>query len=127
MAKYRIALDAMGGDNAPVAIVEGAKLAVEEFPDITVQLYGPEDALRPLIEGSERIEIVHAPEVIGMHDSPMLAVRQKTESSLVKAVLAVREGTADAVVSAGSTGALLAGVCCASAASAALSARRWPR
>ncbi len=92
MAKYRIALDAMGGDNAPVAIVEGAKLAVEEFPDITVQLYGPEDALRPLIEGSERIEIVHAPEVIGMHDSPMLAVRQKTESSLVKAVLAVREG-----------------------------------
>ena len=67
MAKYRIALDAMGGDNAPVAIVEGAKLAVEEFPDITVQLYGPEDALRPLIEGSERIEIVHAPEVIGMH------------------------------------------------------------
>lgn len=109
MAMYRIALDAMGGDNAPQAIVEGAKLALAEFADIAVQLYGPEDVLRPMTEGVERLEIVHAPDVIGMHDSPMLAVRQKTESSLVKAVMAVREGAADAVVSAGSTGALLAG------------------
>lgn len=44
---YRIALDAMGGDNAPQAIVEGAKLALAEFADIAVQLYGPEDVLRP--------------------------------------------------------------------------------
>lgn len=79
-----------GGDNAPQAIVEGAKLALAEFADIAVQLYGPEDVLRPMTEGVERLEIVHAPDVIGMHDSPMLAVRQKTESSLVKAVMAVR-------------------------------------
>ena len=70
-----------GGDNAPQAVVEGAKLAVEEFPDIAVQLYGPEDVLKPLVGGLERVEVVHAPDVIGMHDSPMLAVRQKTESS----------------------------------------------
>ena len=109
MAMYRIALDAMGGDNAPQAVVEGAKLAVEEFSDVTVQLYGPEEVLKPLAGGVERVEIINAPDVIGMHDSPMLAVRQKTESSMVKAVMAVREGNADAVVSAGSTGALLAG------------------
>ena len=124
---YRIALDAMGGDNAPQAVVEGAKLAVEEFPDIAVQLYGSEDVLKPLVGDAGRVEIINAPDVIGMHDSPMLAVRQKTESSMVKAVMAVREGKADAVVSAGSTGALLAAVCCASAASAVSSARRWPR
>ena len=106
---YRIALDAMGGDNAPQAIVDGAKLAVAEFPDVTLQLYGPEDVLKPLASGVERLEVVHAPDVIGMHDSPMLAVRQKVDSSMVKAVMAVREGKADAVVSAGSTGALLAG------------------
>ena len=46
MAMYRIALDAMGGDNAPQAVVEGAKLAVEEFSDVTVQLYGPEEAVK---------------------------------------------------------------------------------
>ena len=106
---YTIALDAMGGDNAPQAVVEGAKLAVAEFPDVAIQLYGPEDVLKPLVGGAERVEIINAPDVIGMHDSPMLAVRQKVDSSMVKAVMAVREGKADAVVSAGSTGALLAG------------------
>lgn len=109
MSKYVIALDAMGGDNAPQAVVEGAKQVVEEFSDIAIRLYGPEEVLRPMLGDASRIEIVHAPDVIGMHDSPMLAVRKKTESSLVKAVMAVRDGEAGAVVSAGSTGALLAG------------------
>jgi glycerol-3-phosphate acyltransferase PlsX len=99
----------MGGDNAPSAIVEGAKLARKAFSDVQILLYGPEEALKPLVGGEEGIEIVHAPDVIGMHDSPMLAVRKMTESSMVKAVMAVRSGEADAVVSAGSTGALLAG------------------
>ena len=109
MAMYTIALDAMGGDNAPQAIVEGAKQAVEAFADVRIRLYGPEDVLAPMVGGDARIQVVHAPDVVGMHDSPMLAVRQKTESSIVKAVMAVRNGEADAVVSAGSTGALLAG------------------
>ncbi len=99
----------MGGDNAPVAIVEGAKLARAVFEDIEIQLYGPEDTLRPLVGDAAGIEVIHAPDVIGMHDAPMLAIRQKTESSMVKALMAVRAGEADAVVSAGSTGALLAG------------------
>ncbi|OPZ68172.1 MAG: Phosphate acyltransferase [Firmicutes bacterium ADurb.Bin467] len=109
MANYRIALDAMGGDNAPSAVVEGAKLARQAFSDVRILLYGPEEVLKPLVEGEDGIEVVHAPDVIGMHDAPMLAVRKMTESSMVKAVMAVRAGEADAVVSAGSTGALLAG------------------
>jgi len=109
LANYRIALDAMGGDNAPSAVVEGAKLARQAFEDVRILLYGPEEVLKPLVAGEEGVEVVHAPEVIGMHDAPMLAVRKMTESSMVKAVMAVRSGEADAVVSAGSTGALLAG------------------
>ncbi|NLD59321.1 MAG: phosphate acyltransferase PlsX [Clostridiales bacterium] len=99
----------MGGDNAPSAVVEGAKLARQAFSDVRILLYGPEEVLKPLVEGEDGIEVVHAPDVIGMHDAPMLAVRKMTESSMVKAVMAVRAGEADAVVSAGSTGALLAG------------------
>jgi len=108
--KFVIAVDAMGGDNAPGAVCEGAIEAVREFPDILVQLYGAEGALREKLGGviPERIQIIHAPDVIGMHEAPMLAVRHKTDSSLVKAVLAVKGGEAQAVVSAGSTGALLA-------------------
>ena len=78
MAMYTIALDAMGGDNAPQAIVEGAKQAVEAFADVRIRLYGPEDVLAPMVGGDARIQVVHAPDVVGMHDSPMLAVRQKT-------------------------------------------------
>ena len=100
MAMYTIALDAMGGDNAPQAIVEGAKQAVEAFADVRIRLYGPEDVLAPMVGGDARIQVVHAPDVVGMHDSPMLAVRQKTESSIVKAVMAVRNGEADAVIDA---------------------------
>lgn len=99
----------MGGDNAPRAAVEGAKQALREFDDVEILLYGDQERLAPLVGEAQGLTIVHAPDVISMHDSPMLAVRQKTESSLVKAVMAVRNGEAGAVVSAGSTGALLAG------------------
>ena len=113
MANIRIALDAMGGDNAPDAICEGALLALKEFSDISIQLYGPEALLRQKTASADasiknRLEIIDAPDVIDMHDAPMLAVRKKTESSMVKAAVAVREGRADAFVSAGSTGAVLA-------------------
>ncbi|MGJ4850165.1 phosphate acyltransferase PlsX [Bacillota bacterium Meth-B3] len=113
MAEYVVAVDAMGGDHAPEAPVQGAILALKRFPDLRVQLYGPASRIEELLatasDVAERIEVVDAPEVIGMHDSPTDAVRRKVNSSMVKAMLAVKEGRADAVVSAGSTGALLAG------------------
>ena len=112
MSEYVIALDAMGGDNAPDAIVEGALRALRKFRDIRILLVGPEDKLRGMVAGADvvdRIEIVNATEVIGMDESPMMAVRKKKDSSLVVAMNLVREGKAGAVVSAGSTGAVLAG------------------
>lgn len=113
MSNYVIALDAMGGDNAPNAIVEGAIQALRTMNDISVLLTGPEDKLKELIADAsdvkDRIEIVNATQVIDMNDAPMMAVRTKKDSSLVVAMNAVREGKAGAVVSAGSTGAVLAG------------------
>ena len=112
MSKYRIALDAMGGDRAPEAIVEGAIRALRRFDDIDVLLAGPQDRIEKLLAGANdlrgRIEILNATQVIEMDESPMLAVRQKRDASMVVAMNAVREGNAGAVVSAGSTGAILA-------------------
>ena len=113
MSRYVIALDSMGGDHAPDAIVEGAIRALRRFRDIDILLTGPEAKLKELVASAadvkDRIEIVNATEVIGMDESPMMAVRTKKDSSLVVAMNAVREGRAGAVVSAGSTGAVLAG------------------
>lgn len=112
MAEYIIALDAMGGDNAPDAIVKGAIAALRKYGDVKILLAGPPQQLKPLIDSAEdvraRMELIEADEVISMDESPMLAVRKKVNSSMVQAVLAVREHRAGAVVSAGSTGALLA-------------------
>lgn len=112
MEKYVIALDAMGGDHAPDAIVKGAIMALRQFDDVRILLAGPKDRLEKLIadasDVNSRIEIIEADEVIGMDESPMIAVRKKVNSSMVQAMLAVREKRAGAVVSAGSTGALLA-------------------
>lgn len=113
MKGYVIALDAMGGDKAPDAIVAGGVAALRKYPDIALILAGPEAKLNGLISGAgdvrDRIEIIDAPEAISMDEAPMLAVRRKVNSSLVQAMLAVRDGRAGAVVSAGSTGAVLAG------------------
>ena len=112
MSEYVIALDAMGGDHAPDAIVEGALRALRKFKDVRIMLVGPEDRLRGMVADADvkdRIEIVNATEVIEMDESPMLAVRKKKDSSLVVAMNLVREDKAGAVVSAGSTGAVLAG------------------
>jgi glycerol-3-phosphate acyltransferase PlsX len=104
---YNIAIDLMGGDNAPDALIDGAKLALAAFDDISIIAVGKPELAKSLAH--ERVTFIEATEVIDMHDSPMLAVRQKKDSSLVKACREVREGRADAVVSAGSTGAVLAG------------------
>ena len=113
MSEYTIALDAMGGDQAPDAIVSGAIEALRRYEDIRVILAGPAARLEKLLAEAEdvrgRTEILPADDVIAMDESPMIAVRQKVNSSMVQAMLAVREGRAGAVVSAGNTGALLAG------------------
>lgn len=113
MKGHIIALDAMGGDNAPDAIVSGGVMALRRYPDISLLLAGPEPTLNQLLAGADdvrdRIEILPAEDTISMDEPPMLAVRRKVNSSLVQAMLAVREGRAQAIVSAGSTGAVLAG------------------
>ena len=112
MERYVIAVDAMGGDNAPDAAVGGAVRALRRFEDISIILTGPKDRIEPLLQEAgdvkSRIEIIDCAEVISMDESPMLAVRKKVNSSMVQAMLAVREKRAGAAVSAGSTGAVLA-------------------
>jgi glycerol-3-phosphate acyltransferase PlsX len=103
VAPIRVAVDAMGGDRAPGEIVAGALAAASD--GVAPILYGPRDVLEPLAGG---LEIVHADQVVAMDDKPSDAVREKRESSLFLACRAVREGTAEAVVSAGNTGAMLA-------------------
>ncbi|GEK28098.1 phosphate acyltransferase PlsX [Furfurilactobacillus siliginis] len=104
----KIAVDAMGGDNAPEEIVKGIELARDAYPDMEFQLYGPKERIQALVTNEERIEIVHAASVIAMEDEPVRAVRSKKDSSIVLAATAVKEGRADAFFSAGNTGAVLA-------------------
>ena len=98
-----IAVDAMGGDNAPKEIVEGARQAVDEL-GLDVVLVGQPEA----IGDAGGLEIIPASEVIGMRDDPAQGVRRKKDSSLVRAAEAVRDGRASAMVSAGNTGATMA-------------------
>ena len=104
----RIAVDAMGGDNAPQAIVEGVLLARNDFPDIEFLLFGKEDEIRAYITDEKNIQIIHTDEKIASDDEPVRAIRQKKTSSMVLAAQAVKNGEADAIFSAGNTGALLA-------------------
>lgn len=108
-----IALDAMGGDYAPVETVKGAVEAVKEHSEIKVILVGKEDAIKTELAkytyDVNSIEIVNATEVIDMGEVPTKAIREKKDSSLVVAMNLVKEEKADAVVSAGSTGAILVG------------------
>jgi len=102
-----IAVDAMGGDLAPGEIVAGAIQAAEEL-DVRVLLVGLEDAIAPLLPGSVHgVEIVPATEVVAMHDPPA-AVRTRKDSSIVVSAELVRDGKADAMASAGNTGASMA-------------------
>ncbi|MBM7692305.1 glycerol-3-phosphate acyltransferase PlsX [Peribacillus deserti] len=104
----RISIDAMGGDHAPKEIVLGAVKAVQNFPDITIQLYGNEGLIREHLSTNERIEVIHASEEILSTDEPVRAVRRKKNSSMVLAAQAVSDGRSDACISAGNTGALMA-------------------
>lgn len=108
-----VAVDAMGGDNAPGEIIKGAVLAVQERKDIKVVLTGDEDIIRKELGSyeydKERLQIVHAPEIITNCEAPVLAIRRKKNSSIVVALQMVKSKEADAFVSAGSTGAVLAG------------------
>lgn len=103
-----IAVDAMGGDHAPQAIVEGVNRAIAEFKDIEIQLYGDESKIKPYLTATERVSIIHTDEKINSDDEPAKAIRRKKKASMVLGAQAVKEGQADAVVSAGNTGALLA-------------------
>src|SRR5699024_1645603 len=98
-----IALDAMGGDNAPAAIVEGARRAVDEL-GVEVLLVGRPDELGD----TGGLEVVEASEVIAMNADPATSVRTMKDASLVRAAEAVRDGRASAMVSAGNTGATMA-------------------
>lgn len=106
----RIAVDAMGGDHAPQAIVEGILIAEKEFSDVEYNLYGDENLIRPLLGeeyNKEKIHIIHTDEKISGNDEPVRAVRTKKNASMVLAARAVKNGEADALFSAGNTGALL--------------------
>ena len=109
----RVALDAMGGDNAPAGIVQGAVEAVREREDIKILLTGQEDLLKKTLSEytypQEQIEVVHASEVIETAEPPVMAIRRKKDSSIVVAMNLVKKGQADAFVSAGSSGAILVG------------------
>ena len=98
----------MGGDNAPQAIVEGVMLAKQDFPDIEFQLYGKEAEIKKYITDEKNITIIHTDEKIASDDEPVKAIRRKKTASMVLAAQAVKNGEADAIFSAGNTGALLA-------------------
>ncbi|MTD40187.1 phosphate acyltransferase PlsX [Erwinia sp. CPCC 100877] len=104
----KIAVDAMGGDHAPQAIVEGVMLAKKDFPDIEFLLYGKEAEIKKYVTDEKNITIIHTDEKINSDDEPVKAIRRKKTASMVLAAQAVKEGEADAIFSAGNTGALLA-------------------
>ncbi|MCM0583071.1 phosphate acyltransferase PlsX [Weissella diestrammenae] len=105
---FKIAVDAMGGDNAPEAIVQGIEIARDSLPNVEFLLYGQTDKVLPLIQDDTRISVMQADDVIAMADEPVKSVRSRKQSSLVLAANAVKSGQADALFSAGNTGALLA-------------------
>ena len=112
--KYiRVALDAMGGDLAPAEPVKAAVEALEKRKILHMTLVGKEEVIRAELEKyqypEDRLEILDAREVIEMAESPVNAIRKKKDSSIVKGLRLVKEGTCDAFVTAGSTGATLAG------------------
>ncbi len=113
MALYLpIALDAMGGDKAPEAVIQGARRVLKDFPNTRFIFYGREPVIAPLVARSRTLarasEVVHAATVIAMDEKPSVALRQGRDSSMRAALDAVAQGKACAMVSAGNTGALMA-------------------
>ena len=108
----KIAVDAMGGDNAPEAVVKGSLEAVREYEDIELILTGPEDRIKGLMPADrslrERLEIIDCQQVINMDEKPVKALRRKDDTSIGRAADLLHNEKAEALVSAGSTGASLA-------------------
>jgi glycerol-3-phosphate acyltransferase PlsX len=110
-----LAIDAMGGDHGPVEVVAGVRLALrKESSPTRILLVGDQATLHKLLKDEgmahdERVKIVHASEVIGMDEKPIAALKQKKDSSMVRAIELVKDGHAQAVLSQGNTGALMAG------------------
>ncbi len=114
----RIYMDAMGGDNAPQATVEGALEALRRFPQVELELAGPLSAVQETVERvfadaepslKDRLILTDCPEIITNDEAPVMAVRKKKQSAIVDGMLKLRDGKAAAFVSAGSTGAVLSG------------------
>ncbi len=112
MSAIVVAIDAMGGDHGPSVTVPAAVAALRADADLSIALVGREEAIGALLSGSEslggRLRVVHAPEVVGMDESPAIALRTKKQSSMRVAIDLVKAGDAQACVSAGNTGALMA-------------------
>ncbi len=114
----KIYLDAMGGDNAPLAPAQGAREALEAYPALEIELAGPIEpvtrTVNTVFEGADesvrkRLTLTDCPEVITNCEAPVMAVRRKKQSAIVDGMLKLRDGQVDAFVSAGSTGAVLSG------------------
>ncbi len=109
----KVCVDAMGGDNAPVEIVKGALEAINESDKISLVFVGQETAIYNELSkysyDKERVEVINAEEVINPNEPPVMAIRKKKDSSIVKGMELTRDGKCDAFLSAGSTGAVLVG------------------
>lgn len=105
-----LSLDAMGGDLAPGAVVDGIAHVRLQYPGIRFLLFGDEAKLKPLVKGelADFIEIRHAPRTVGSNEKPSQALRRGGDTSMRMAIDAVRDGDADGIVSGGNTGALMA-------------------
>lgn len=110
MKPIRIAIDAMGGDNAPLEIVKGVSQVTKDSP-IHILLFGDENEIKPLVAkykvSRDRVTVIHCPDHIKMDESPKKAIESKPEASILRAAQAVAVGKADALVSAGSTGSVV--------------------
>ncbi|WP_226578672.1 phosphate acyltransferase PlsX [Halobacillus litoralis] len=103
----KLAIDAMGGDNAPEAIVKGAVEAANTIDNLEITLVGDEAQIKPYLKGQSNVSILHTTEVITADDEPVRAVRRKKNASMVLTANEVKEGRADGCISAGNTGALM--------------------
>src|SRR6478736_10402074 len=111
--KVRIALDAMGGDHGPAVVIQGAELALERHPDIEFLFFGNAEQIKPLLDARPKLAAVstvhHTDVAIRMDDKPSQALRKgRWKSSMWLAIESIKKNEADAAVSAGNTGALMA-------------------
>src|SRR5690625_4580036 len=104
-----VSIDAMGGDNAPIAQVRASEKAIQHFPHLHITLVGDEEIIQKHITDYTRLSILHTKERIKDTDQPTVAVRRKKDSSMMLAIREVKEGRADAIISSGNTGALMTG------------------